>query len=94
MNVWDAADAANDQRWIDAVIYEQQQRKDTEMSEAPISNYRLERLLDAENFAEFVGKQLRGYDAGNGDYAHDVLAVIQTEYLKFWTIPDGGDDAE
>lgn len=33
MDVFDYADAANDQRWIDAVIYEQQQRKDTEMNE-------------------------------------------------------------
>ena len=93
MDVWDAADAANDQRWIDAVIYEQQQqRKDTEMNEAPISNYRLERLLDAENFAEFVGEQLRDYDDGEGDMAHDVLAVIQTEYLRFWVIPEGDDE--
>lgn len=75
------------------MIYGQQQRKDTEVSEAPISNYRLERLLDFENFAEFVGEQLRGYDDGEGDMAHDVLAVIQTEYLKFWVIPEG-DDSE
>lgn len=64
------------------------------MSEAPISNYRLERLLEAENFAELVGKQLRDYDSGEGDMAHDVLSTIQTEYLKFWVIPEGDDDAE
>lgn len=47
----------------------------------------LDELIDADNFVDFVGEQLHDYAAG--DAARTVLDRIRTEYLNYWTIPEG-----
>jgi hypothetical protein len=37
MDVWDRADAANDQRWIDDRLHEEQLRRETEMTEKTVT---------------------------------------------------------